>query len=57
VGRRGGGGGVWEVGGIFVDGEVDFHSLEFRVTALSHLLALYKRLCQMQVKKVESPSQ
>ena len=37
-------GGLCGVGVIFVDGEVDFHSLEFRGTALSHLLALYKRL-------------
>ena len=44
-------GGVCGVGGIFVDGEVEFHRLEFSVTALSHLLALYERLCQMQVKK------
>ena len=40
------------VGDIFVDSEVDFHRLEFSMTALSHLLAVYERLCQMHVTKV-----
>jgi len=40
------------MGGIFFEGEVDFHRLEFRLTALSHLLAVYERLFQMQVTKV-----
>jgi hypothetical protein len=44
-------GGIVEGGGIFVDGEVDFYRLEFRVTALSHWLEVYDRLCQMRVKK------
>jgi hypothetical protein len=36
-----GGGNLCGGGDIFVDGEVDFHRLEFRVTALSHFLAVY----------------
>jgi hypothetical protein len=51
VGGRGWG--VCEVECIFIYSEVDFHRLEFRVTdCLVTFIAVYKRLCQMQVTNV-----